>query len=199
MVIVNLESLETISEKLRKARISLGISQKALAKLAGVSQGEIARMERRPAELNPSYVTLFSVITAINNYNSMNSKEATSKLAYELMHKKIVYVRPEEKVKKALELMHNNDFSMLPVLDSKHRCIGSLNQKKLLELALEMGKKVDETAVKEVMEGPLPLIDKNTPLSKIKPILENWDAILITNKTQAVGIITIYDLFKIII
>lgn len=199
MVIVNLESLEIMSDKVRKARISLGISQKALAKLAGLSQGEIARLERRPAELNPSYATLFSVVSAINDYNTMNSREVTSKLAYELMHRKIVYVKPNEKVKRALELMRNNDFSMLPVLDNRHRCIGSLNQKKLLELALGTGKRIDNIVVKEVMEGPLPQIDKNTPLSKVKSILENWDAVLITDRDRAIGIITIYDFFKIII
>ncbi|MFP3289101.1 MAG: helix-turn-helix transcriptional regulator [Candidatus Micrarchaeota archaeon] len=42
MVIINLDDIDTISSKIRSARVMLGISQARLAKEAGVSQSTIA-------------------------------------------------------------------------------------------------------------------------------------------------------------
>jgi predicted transcriptional regulator len=46
------------------------------------------------------------------------------------------------------------------------------------------------------MKAPLPQIDKETEIIKIKPILENWDALLVVEGGKAIGIVTIYDILK---
>jgi predicted transcriptional regulator len=196
---MDLEPLEVISGRIRRARKAIGISQKRLASLAGLSQGEIARLERDPKRLNPSYNTIFTIIFALNSYNHRTEGEGgMDRRAFEIMHRKICYVKRNDTVSKAIDIMRKNDFSQLPVLTDERRVVGTVYQKGLLTFATDRNRDIKRTRVGEIMEGNLPQVDRNTTLGKIKPILENWDAVLITENDRVTGIITVYDLFKIV-
>ena len=70
MVIINLDSIDSISSKIRSARIMLGISQARLAKEANVSQSTIARLEKECIKLNPSYSMVYNIVNALNRISS---------------------------------------------------------------------------------------------------------------------------------
>ncbi|MDE1859497.1 MAG: CBS domain-containing protein, partial [Candidatus Micrarchaeota archaeon] len=114
----------------------------------------------------------------------------------EIMHRHIVFIRPENSVADAISVFTDYDFQQLPVLDSERRVVGTIYQKDLLSIATQSPDLVKKRPVGSVMKAPLPQIDKNTEIMKIKPILENWDAIIVTENGKAIGIVTIYDILK---
>ncbi|MEM3638655.1 MAG: CBS domain-containing protein, partial [Candidatus Micrarchaeaceae archaeon] len=187
-----------IAIRLRNMRRTLGLSQKRLAFISGVSQSEIARIEKDPEKLNPSYATIFAIFTALEDYRIKGSGDVQLvKKASEIMHKHVIHVNPDDTAKKALEIMRKNDFSQLPVLNRRMGVVGTVYQKRLISAMLSGRSDALDVPVKTLLEPALPQVDADTPIQKIKPILENWDAILVSHDRKIVGIITIYDIFKI--
>ncbi|MEM0124068.1 MAG: CBS domain-containing protein [Candidatus Micrarchaeaceae archaeon] len=193
-----MEDLNGIAIRLRNMRRTLGLSQKRLAFISGVSQSEIARIEKDPEKLNPSYATIFAIFTALEDYRIKGSGDVQLvKKASEIMHKHVIHVNPDDTAKKALEIMRKNDFSQLPVLNRRMGVVGTVYQKRLISAMLSGRSDALDVPVKTLLEPALPQVDADTPIQKIKPILENWDAILVSHDRKIVGIITIYDIFKI--
>ncbi|MEM0094536.1 MAG: CBS domain-containing protein [Candidatus Micrarchaeaceae archaeon] len=193
-----MEDLDGIAIRLRNMRRTLGLSQKRLAFISGVSQSEIARIEKDPEKLNPSYATIFAIFTALEDYRIKGSGDVQLvKKASEIMHKHVIHVNPDDTAKKALEIMRKNDFSQLPVLNRRMGVVGTVYQKRLISAMLSGRSDALDVPVKTLLEPALPQVDADTPIQKIKPILENWDAILVSHDRKIVGIITIYDIFKI--
>ncbi|MEM0159375.1 MAG: CBS domain-containing protein [Candidatus Micrarchaeaceae archaeon] len=193
-----MEDLNGIAIRLRNMRRTLGLSQKRLAFISGVSQSEIARIEKDPEKLNPSYATIFAIFTALEDYRIKGSGDVQLvKKASEIMHKHVIHVNPDDTAKKALEIMMKNDFSQLPVLNRRMGVVGTVYQKRLISAMLSGRSDALDVPVKTLLEPALPQVDADTPIQKIKPILENWDAILVSHDRKIVGIITIYDIFKI--
>ena len=44
--------------------------------------------------------------------------------------------------------------------------------------------------VEKIMEPPFPQVNEDTPIGPIKPLLEHYQAVLVTRKNQPVGIIS---------
>ncbi|MGC8710162.1 MAG: CBS domain-containing protein [Candidatus Micrarchaeia archaeon] len=194
MVIIKIDSLDVIARRIKMARKSLGISQASLAKDVGVSQSTIARIERDIEKLNPSYSMILKIVTTLNDLGD-NANTISSVSANDLMHKKIIYVRPEDKMSKAIKIMSSNDFSQLPVINQRMNVVGTIYQKNLLEY-ISNPRKARSTSISEVMEVALPQVDKNVKISMIKTMLEAWGAVLVSEKSRIIGIITVYDLFR---
>lgn len=194
-----IESLESISLKIKNTRKVLGLSQRKLAMLSGVSQSTIAKLESNIRALNPSYSVINNIIDALNEFNT--SSEATdilNNVSNDIMHKNIIFVNPNDTIEKAIKIIKNYDFAQIPVLDSKRRAVGTVNQKKLLAIATQNPESISKTRIKDVLNTSLPQVDKNTPVSKLKPILENFEAVLVVDNGKALGIITIYDILKLL-
>ncbi|MGC8538930.1 MAG: CBS domain-containing protein [Candidatus Micrarchaeia archaeon] len=190
---MTLDSLDDISRNIRHMRTSLGLSQKALARLVGASQSEIARLEKDPHGLNPSYDMVFRVVDALNEYAARGGESLMARKVQDVMHKRIVFLKPGDTVEKAIKIIRENDFSQIPVIRNGIS-IGTVYQKDILR-ALK-GKRISlEMRIDEVMSGPLPQVDKDTPIGKLNSILESWEAVLIADKSKIVGIVTIFDIF----
>jgi len=192
MVIINLDSIDSISSKIRSARIMLGISQARLAKEANVSQSTIARLEKECRKLNPSYSMVYNIVNALNRISSGEQTIDRTEVK-DLMHAQLIYVRPTDNIKKAIMIMKENDYSQIPVMENG-KVLGTVYQKDLVSFA--SNPKKANIKVKEVMGVPLPEIDENARIGMIKSILESWGAAIVKRKDKAVGIFTIYDLFK---
>mgnify|MGYP000630872203 CR=1 FL=1 len=90
--------------------------------------------------------------------------------------------------------MWRTDFSQLPVKDGD-RWVGSVTDSSILYKLGEMSKEaLYEKPVEEVMERPFPIVDENTPITAIKPLLEFNQAVLTAKEGRVVGIITKSDL-----
>ncbi len=194
---VEVESLEQVSLKIRAMRKSSKISQEKLAKLCGLSQSTIARIEKDITRMNPSYSTIYTIISTLNAVNIRSGSEVIlRKRAFEIMHRNIVFVKPSNTIQEAIDIFKDYDFQQLPVLDSQKRVVGTIYQKDLLSVATLTPDLVRKKVVASAMKAPLPQIDEDTEILKIKPLLENWDAIMVVENGRAIGIVTIYDILK---
>lgn len=192
-----LSPLKEVSLEIRRARKALDITQKKLAAVSGISQAAIARIEKKPEEYNPGYSTIFRLVDALDaELLKKQPMDIGNKEVGEIMHREIVSIRKDETLHKALELMKDRNFSQLPVLDNTGNVMGTIYQRQIAGILLE-GKNPKQIKAGDIMEPSLPQIDKSTKLARVKSILEQFPAIIITENMKVVGIVTSYDWFKV--
>ncbi len=194
-----LDSMELLSLHIRNTRKAVGLSQKKLAKTLGMSQSTIARLEKDIIRLNPSYKTVYNVLEALQDASlRVDQSKILGKHAHEIMHNDIIFVKPGDTVEKAVKLMKDNDFAQIPVLNSQYGVLGTVTEKTLLKIVTESPETISTKKVGEILEPSLPQIDGGTAVAKIRPIMETFGAALVMNKGRVVGIITIYDIMKLL-
>jgi predicted transcriptional regulator len=192
-----MEDLDDISLLIKGKRKVLGISQKRLARYVRMSQSTVARLESDIKRLNPSYETIYKVISTLDNLSSIDTKgRMFSKTAGEIMQKRIIYARPGDPVTYAIKLIQDYDFPQLPVIDRDMNIFGAVSRKKLMAIATDSPQNISRMKVAGIVDEELPRVGKDTELGKIKKILEDWDAVLVVERSKAIGIITIYDVLK---
>ena len=69
-----MEDLGGISLLIKGKRNALGISQKRLARYVKMSQSTMARLETDIKKLNPSYETIYRVVSTLDNLFSIDTK-----------------------------------------------------------------------------------------------------------------------------
>jgi cystathionine beta-synthase len=110
----------------------------------------------------------------------------------------LVQVAPAAQVRQALNLMSTYDVSQLPVMEDG-RCLGALVEGTLMQRALEQPTLLDRP-VREVMEGPLPVVEVALTLDRLAPMLtKESPAALVTEGGQVVGIVSRYDVLQMMI
>jgi len=180
--------LEEIAQKRRR----LGLKQAELAKLAGVSQSLIAKLES--GKIDSSYNKVKTIFDALERL------EVKTKIqAGKMLQNKIVSVQKKEPVSKVVELMKTHGYSQLPVFDGKQP-VGSISEKAILRQILD-GKDMAEIAAlpaSEIMEEAFPQVGEDAPLALISSLLQVYSAVLVSKKGMVVGIITKADLLRIL-
>lgn len=164
-----------------------GLTQAALARLAGVSQSLIAKVEA--GKSTPSYEKAKRIFDALEE---SASQEALC--AEDLMTKKVVAVEKTATVRQAVKAMEARGISQVPVLD-KGQSVGLISEKTVLARLGGHPEKVWDTCrVASVMEESLPLIAPHTPLTLLANMLQHYPALLVARKGRIVGILTKSDL-----
>ena len=178
-------------EDIKKLRKKVGLTQTELAKLAGVSQSLIARIEK--GTVDPRLSTLRRIIEAIKLVE-MRAKKAKS--AKDVMYSPVITIKSSEKVKKAIELMEKYAISQLPVVNDNGVPVGSITESTVLKKLLSgEPEKILKLKVEEIMEESFPTITPSTNIKDIQQlILKKYPAVLVTEKGKIVGIITKIDL-----
>ncbi|MCS7103845.1 MAG: helix-turn-helix domain-containing protein, partial [Candidatus Korarchaeum sp.] len=108
-----------------KERRSLGLSQRELARMAGVSQSLISKLER--GQLIPNYEIALRIIRALE---IVRERRGVSKVR-EVMNYPVISVSPKDNLGKAISLMIEHGISQLPVI-SGDRVLGSLTEESLV-------------------------------------------------------------------
>lgn len=106
--IVMIENLQEI----KRMRKNLGINQKDLAAQAGVSQSLIAKIES--GKLDPTFTKAKQIFRALEE---LQEKEEIK--AKEIMNKKVVFVKANDKVKEIIAIMKRKGISQVPVLKNE--------------------------------------------------------------------------------
>jgi len=178
-------------EDIKKLRKKVGLTQTELAKLAGVSQSLIARIEK--GTVDPRLSTLRRIIEAIKLVE-MRAKKAKS--AKDVMYSPVITIKSSDKVKKAIELMEEYAISQLPVVNDKGVPVGSITESTVLKKLLSgEPEKILKLKVEEIMEESFPTITPSTNIKDIQQlILKKYPAVLVMEKGKIVGIITKIDL-----
>lgn len=179
-------------DEIAKRRKLLGLTQKQLAKIAGVSQSFIAKVES--GKIDPSYSKVKAIFDVLERIEAGENYTAR-----EIYHEGVIGVEKSDKVAKAISLMMEHGFSQLPVFDNG-KCVGCVSEKTILSqvTAAKDLSKVSQKLVEEIMEEAPPQIDENAPIPLISNLLRFYPAILVTRKGKIIGIITKADLFKVI-
>lgn len=185
------------NEELQKLRRKAGLTQAELALRVGISQSLIARIER--GQVNPSLTTLRKILAIIEKEREIHSrirdlihwKRRTSKLPL------LVWVSPEDKVRRAVHLMKRHDISQLPVI-KENVSVGSVYESTVIrQLMSSDTNTVFTQSVQEIMEPPFPTIEIDESIeSAFKLIAEGVDALLVIAKGKPIGIITKIDVIS---
>jgi predicted transcriptional regulator len=184
-----LPSLDEIAKK----RKMLGLTQKQLAKMAGVSQSFIAKIESR--KIDPSYNKVKMLFDILEKMETRINYTVSK-----IFHKGVIGVQKNDKIAKAIRLMMEHGYSQLPVFDGE-QTVGCISEKTILN-QVTAGRELSQVSqglVEEIMEEAPPQIDENAPLPLVSSLLHVYPAVLVTKKGKVVGIVTKADLFKVIV
>lgn len=172
-------------EEIKTLRRSFGITQNELAKLAGVSQSLIARIES--GRVDPAYSKVEKIFDALEKI-----KRPEGVTAGKLMRKNIISINSDQKITKAAGIMKKYNISQLPVID-KSSIVGLISERGISHSVSENPK-----FVKDIMEDAPPLVSINTPLDALTHLLDYNYAVLVTDNGKIKGIITRADLLKLV-
>ncbi|MFA5312865.1 MAG: CBS domain-containing protein [Methanomassiliicoccales archaeon] len=188
-------------DKIRQMRKRLGLSQRELASLAGVSQSLIAKIER--GSIDPSYSNVRRILFAFEDVLRKRKVEGVRSGAQltvgDLATKGVITVSPDQTVGEATERMMKGRFTQLPVMVGE-KVIGALTDDRLRDYTIEATKnrtksyeEVMRTKIEEMMGEPFPILSEDTPIDVASLHLQREEAILISRKGAIVGILTSAD------
>ena len=184
--------LPSIDEVAKKRRM-MGLTQQKLARLAGVSQSLIAKLESH--KIDPSYAKVKAIFDALERLQTDTEVKAD-----QVLQKKVVGVQKNDPISKAVKTMAKYGYSQLPVFENSH-AVGIISEKTIIG-KVSAGKDLSEVSklsVGDVMEEAFPQVGEDAPLPLISNLLQVYPAVLISSKGKVVGIITKADLLKMLL
>ena len=175
------------ASEIKKRRHKLGLNQKQLANLAGVSQSLIAKVES--GRIEPRYSKIKAIFQALDNYGVKEQKKVK-----EIMKTDLLYAKKSDLLGAIASKMKKRYISQVPVLD-KGRNVGSISDATIVQAINEHGVDYEKLKVEDVMDSSFPTVDEDTPLDTIKPLLKTYRVVLVTKKGKVVGIVSRSNLF----
>ena len=178
-------------EYIKQARVRLGITQRKLASLTGVSTSMINQIES--GRCKPSYDTarkIFEILGSLEGKTSMKAGDICSR--------KLISVPKDERLHKAIDLMRQNSISQIPVFDAS-KVVGILTEDGLAKIMVEKDEvELKDVRVSHVMDPPPPIVDVSTPAKALVPLVRFTKCILVSDKANVIGIVTITDTLKMV-
>jgi predicted transcriptional regulator len=179
-------SLEDIAKKRRQ----LGLKQVELAKLSGVSQSLVAKLEAGTIDSSYTKVkTIFDVLERLQTKTKIQEEK--------IVPAHLVSVQENEPISRVVQLMKDHGYSQVPVFKGK-QCVGSISEKSILRQILA-GKdlaQISKLPASEIMEESFPQVAEDAPLSLISSLLQVYSAVLVSKKGNVTGILTKADLLR---
>ena len=167
---------------LRSLRVKIGLTQKRLAELAGVSQAHIAKIER--GKVDPRLSTVNRILQILQAGEGRKSRD--------IMTKGVIFAKPNQSVLMVSEVMVKNAVSQLPVSDGS-RIVGTITEESIVR---NLRSNLADEKVRNVMDPPLPTVTEGTNIEAIRAVLEGRLGVLVRKGRDIVGIITRSDLLR---
>jgi predicted transcriptional regulator len=177
-------------KQVRRVRVSLGITQSALAKTAGISQSLVAKIEA--GQVDPSFSTIKSIADALRQQIKTGAKKAS-----DIMSKPVVSVQASTTVSDCIGLMRRRGISQLPVF-SGTQLVGSISEGHIVSL-LSVGadpKASLSRPVSKFLEPSYPIVDAGTPVDALFSLFNFFQAVLVMSGERLAGIITKIDMLS---
>ena len=177
--------------QLRKIRAILGLTQKQLATMSGVSQSLIAKIET--GRIEPSYRCVMQIYSAIAKYENEMQEKKTPRVrtAGEVCNRNLISFRDDDDLITVAKTLTSKGITQAPVLDANGRVIGTVRDARVME---HLNYELPGNTVKDVMEPPLPIVDASISVSTIIPIVKQCYGVLVSENGHIIGIITPHDL-----
>lgn len=169
---------------IKHLRVEQGYSQAKIARLAGLSQAHIAKIENE--KVDPR----LSTVNAIMRVLTRGSKKPTCK---SIMKRGIISASPEDHILMVIKDMKRLGISQLPVLE-KGVNIGSIRETTIMHNA---HRKLKSLQALDIIDKPFPVVNSSDSTEIITGMLEYHPAVLVAEKGKLVGIITKSDLLKV--
>jgi predicted transcriptional regulator len=171
--------------EIKLIRKKLNLTQTQLAKLSGVSQSLIAKIEAE--KLDPTFSKAKKIFDAIN---AVSKKQEIT--ASELMQKKIISARPDEGIKTVIGRMKQYGISQLPVIEGNN-AVGLISESTILDAILS--EKRDVTVEDVMVEAP-PIVDRKSNSNLVSELLKFYPLVLVSEKGKLIGLITKSDILQ---
>jgi predicted transcriptional regulator len=188
---INLYTMLPKLEYIKQARIRLNITQRRLAQLAGISTSMINQIES--GRCKPSYETarkIFEILSSLEGQSSMKAGDICSR--------KLISAQKFETLHAVINKMRSNSISQVPVFDGS-RVVGILSEDALVKSMIEKDeKKLRNIMIMIIMEPPPPVVDVSTPAKALVPLVRFAKCVLVSEKGDVIGIITVTDTLKMV-
>jgi predicted transcriptional regulator len=188
---INLNTMLPKLEYIKQARIRLSITQRKLALLTGISTSMINQIES--GRCKPSYETarkIFEILSSLEGQSSMKAGDICSR--------KLISVQKHDTLHAAINKMRSNSISQIPVFDGS-RVVGILSEDALAKSMVEKDeKKLRNIMIMIIMEPPPPVVDVSTPAKALVPLVRFAKCVLVSEKGDVIGIITVTDTLKMV-
>ena len=186
-VIIMLPRLDSV----RPTRTKLGITQKKLASLVGVSTSMINQIES--GRCSPSYDTACKIFESLASLE----KSTATHIAGDLCNREIVKLRPNDTMHAAVALLRKYSISQIPVFDSK-RIVGIISEDGIMRQLADKDTDLHHVYVRDVMDVAPPIVDYQTPVRALASLIRITKCIMVSENSIIIGIITSADTLKIL-
>jgi predicted transcriptional regulator len=168
---------------IKRMRQEAGLSQTRLAELARISQAHVAKIET--GRVDPRLSTVNRILSVIEGSGSKT-------LCRDIMQKEIVSLGPRDPVERAIEIMHNQGISQIPIFREEKQ-IGSIREATIMK---NLDKRLEQFKVGEILDKPFPVVDGGDSIEILPGLLDFHPAVLVSVRGRIRGIITKSDLLE---
>ncbi len=170
--------------QIKLLRKKYNLTQTELAKLAGVSQSLITKIEA--GLLDPTYTNAQKIFRALESHSQKKEVKAE-----EIMNTALICCSPATEIKEVIKKMKKHSISQMPVLDGKQP-VGLISESIILDAIIN--NKSSETLVKDLMIDAPPIIAKDSSINIISNLLKFYPLVIVAEKGKFLGIITKADM-----
>ncbi len=175
-------------KEIQRRRKQLNLKQTELAKLAGISQSALAKIES--GRMNPSFEIAKKIFDTLDQLEQKESVKAS-----DIMTTHLITIDCEQRVESAVGLLKKHSISQLPVV-CKGSIIGVFSETNLLDHIGE--KNLAHLKVKDVLGEAPPQVPEHTPIKSVSELLKFSPMIIVTKKGSPVGVVSKADLLKVV-
>ena len=178
-------------EYIKQTRLKLGITQRRLASLTGISTSMINQIET--GRCKPSYDTAKNIFEILSTLEGKSSKKAG-----DICSRNIIFAQKDDSLYSIVEKMRLHFVSQVPIFEGQ-KIVGIVSEDSLAKRMVENDeKKLKNITIDTVMEPSPPLVDSGTPAKALVPLIRFAKCILVTEKGNVFGIITTTDILKMV-
>ena len=181
--------------EIKKLREELNISQRQLAKQCDIPSSFLSMIENPKNNTKPSYDVLVRIFQELDGESQKNLGKLTT--ADKICKTNLTSARKSDYAEDIIKIMHEKDFSQIPVLDGGG-CIGMVTENSLMKFLQERTHKpLTTTRVKDVMDTPPIVIDISTKVTEnILSLFNDSKCLLVSDNAKIVGLITKIDAIR---
>ncbi|MBI5859707.1 MAG: CBS domain-containing protein [Nitrosarchaeum sp.] len=177
-------------DSIKQMRLKIGITQKKLATMTGVSTSMINQIESGRSQ--PSYETAKRIFDSLA---SLEGKSSSHK-AGDFCSKDVVKLKPSNTLHDAIKKMHESSISQIPIFDGRE-LVGVISEDGIVKHLADVGEsELKNAKLADTMEPVPPIVDYDTPANVLVPLIRYSKCILVSKKSKIVGIITASDTLK---
>ena len=177
-------------DSIKQMRLKIGITQKKLATLTGVSTSMINQIESRRSQ--PSYDTAKKIFENLTKLEG----ESSSHTAGDFCSKDIIKLKPSNTLHDAIKKMHELSISQIPVFVNSE-IMGVVSEDGIVKHLADMGEaELKKAKLADTMDTIPPIVDFDTPANVLVPLIRHSKCILVSKKSKIIGIITASDTLK---